>query len=82
MAKITRVAREVSKTVFLGEYVQGKRGTISTKAFYEAEVESELEAREVTKLLGRLANKDVQRYLTTETNKIIRSNRYQHEQQK
>lgn len=70
MITITRVSREVSKTIFLETYVRGKRGTINAKALYEAEVESEAEAKAMSIVLNEYADKDVTDYLAREIVKL------------
>ena len=70
MTTITKVSREVSKTVFLETFVRSKRGSINAKASYEAEVSSEPEARAMSIALNAMADKDVSDYLASEIAKL------------
>lgn len=61
---ITKVSREISKTIFLESYVPGgKRGAVTARACYEASVESEIEAQAMSIALNALADRDVTDYL-------------------
>jgi hypothetical protein len=70
MVTITKVSREVSKTIFLETYVPGKRGAITARALYEAQVETEAEARAMSIALNECADKDVTDYLVREITKL------------
>lgn len=60
---ITKISREVSKTIFVESYVSGKRGAVNAKAMYEATVDSAAEAQAMSIALNSLADKDVTDYL-------------------